>query len=80
MIVKILGSGCSKCQTLEKIVRELVEELELNVEIVKITDIDEIIECGVMLTPGLIIDDGIVVSGRLPSRDEVESLLRSAIT
>ena len=76
--VKILGTGCTKCKTLEEIVREIVQELELNAEIVKVTDINKIIEYGVMLTPGLIIDEKVVISGRLPSREEVEDLLRSA--
>ena len=78
MKVAILGSGCTKCKTLEEIVRELVKELELDVDIVKITEINEIIEYGVMLTPGLVIDGEVIVSGRLPSRSEIETYLKSA--
>ena len=78
MKVAILGSGCTKCKTLEEIVRELVKELELDVDIVKITEINEIIEYGVMLTPGLVIDGEVIVSGRLPSRSEIETHLKSA--
>lgn len=78
MKIAILGSGCTKCKALEEIVRELVKELELDADIVKITEINEIIEYGVMLTPGLVIDGEIIVSGRLPSRSEIETHLKSA--
>ncbi|MGY5853548.1 MAG: thioredoxin family protein [Candidatus Thorarchaeota archaeon] len=77
MKVEILGSGCTKCKTLEEIVREVVEESELDVEITKITDINKIIEYGVMLTPGLVIDGEVIVSGRLPSKSEIELFLKT---
>ena len=78
MKVEILGTGCSKCTTLERIVREVVEDLELDVEVIKITDINKIVEYGVMLTPGLVIDGRVIVSGRLPSRNEVKTHLKTA--
>lgn len=77
MKVEILGSGCTKCKTLEEIVREVVEESELDVEITKVTDINKIIEYGVMLTPGLVIDGEVIVSGRLPSKSEIELFLKT---
>jgi len=76
--VEILGTGCTKCKTLEEMVREIVEELNLDVEITKVTDINKIVEYGVMLTPGLVIDGEVKVTGRLPSRDEIESQLKDA--
>jgi len=76
MIVEILGMGCTKCQTLEEMVREIVEDLNLDVEITKVSDINKIVEYGVMLTPALVIDGKVRVTGRLPSRDEVEGMLK----
>lgn len=76
--VEILGTGCTKCKTLEEMVREIVEELDLDVEITKVTDINKIVEYGVMLTPGLVIDGEVKVTGRLPSKDEIESQLKDA--
>ncbi|MFW9968331.1 MAG: thioredoxin family protein [Candidatus Thorarchaeota archaeon] len=78
MKVEILGTGCTKCKTLEEMVREIVEELDLDVEITKVTDINKIVEYGVMLTPGLVIDGEVKVTGRLPSKDEIESQLKDA--
>lgn len=77
MKIEILGTGCTKCKALEEIVREVVEDSELNVEISKVTDINEIIEYGVMLTPGLVIDGKVMVSGRLPSKSEIEEFLKT---
>ena len=75
MKIEILGTGCKKCKTLDEMVREIVDELELDSEIIKITDINEIIDYGVMLTPGLVIDGIVKVTGRLPTREEIKEML-----
>ncbi len=77
MKIEILSRGCSKCETLEMIVREIVEERALSAEIVKVTDVNKMIDYGVMLTPGLIVNGEIKVTGRLPSRTEIEEMLTS---
>ncbi|MCG8410147.1 MAG: thioredoxin family protein [Bacteroidales bacterium] len=75
MEIKVLGSGCTKCKTLEKITREVVDELNLKASIEKVEDIQKIVEYGVMVTPALIVDGEIVVKGRLPKLDELKEIL-----
>jgi small redox-active disulfide protein 2 len=66
-----LGTGCAKCNKLEELVRETVGELGVDAEIIKITDLNEILEYDIMMTPGLVVDGEIVCSGRLPKKDEI---------
>jgi len=75
MEIKVLGTGCSKCKTLEKITREAVTKLGIDAEIVKVEDIKKIMEYGIFRTPGLVIDDEVVVNGRIPSANELKELL-----
>jgi small redox-active disulfide protein 2 len=75
MDIKILGSGCVNCNNLEANTRSALAELGLSVEIEKVTDPREIVEWGVMSTPALVIDDEVVLSGRVPSVDQIEQLL-----
>jgi small redox-active disulfide protein 2 len=75
MDIKILGSGCAKCQRLESLARAAADELGLDTTIDEVTDPGEIAAWGVMATPALVIDDRVVVSGRVPSQDEVRGLL-----
>lgn len=77
MIVQILGSGCTKCKLLEQHTREAVAELGIPAEIVKVQDIETIMEMGVMSTPALAID-GIVKSvGRVLTKDQVIAQLKA---
>ncbi|MDF1543706.1 MAG: thioredoxin family protein [bacterium] len=73
--VKVLGPGCAKCQELMKKTESAVKELELSCEVEKITDIVEISSFGVMMTPALVINGKVVVSGRVPSVDELKQFL-----
>ncbi|MEI7897400.1 MAG: thioredoxin family protein [bacterium] len=75
MEIKILGPGCSKCNTLEKLTREVVEKNGINASITKIDDIMEIMKYGVMSTPALVINERVVLKGRIPSSDELKQLL-----
>lgn len=75
MEIKVLGSGCAKCKTLERLTREAVEELQLDANIEKIEDIQKIVEYGVMFTPALVVDGEVIVKGRVPKLDEIKSLL-----
>jgi len=79
MNVKILGPGCKNCQNLEKHTREAVARLGIDASIEKITDYAAIAAYGVMSTPGLVVDEQVVVSGRVPSTDEIRTLLSGAI-
>ena len=80
MIIKILGPGCSNCQNLERVTREAVAELGLDATVEKVTDYPTIAGYGVMSTPGLVVDEKVVVSGRVPRAAEVKMLLTGAMS
>lgn len=73
--VKVLGPGCPKCRALEEEVRKVVAELGLAVKVEKVSDVGEIIKYGVVLTPALVVDGEVKVSGRVPSREEIKRWL-----
>jgi len=75
MEIKILGSGCSKCKTLEKLTRDVVEKNGIDATVTKVEDIYQIMRYGVMTTPALVVDGKVVVKGRIPSFDEIKQLL-----
>ena len=77
MIVKILGSGCANCVNLERVTREAVAALGVEAAIVKVTDFPTIVGYGVMSTPGLVVDEKVVLSGRVPTAAQVRELLAS---
>jgi len=75
MNIKILGTGCPKCKTLEKLTRNAVLEMGLSADIEKVEDIMKIINYGVMSTPALVVDEKIIFSGRVPSPAEIREIL-----
>ena len=75
MDIKILGTGCKKCQQLETLTRHAVAELELDADIDKITDPAEIASWGVMATPALVVNDKVVAAGRIPNETALTALL-----
>lgn len=75
MEIIILGTGCPKCKTLEKATREIVAELNIEANISKEEDIMKIMNYGVMNTPGLVINDKVVFSGRVPSTADLKELI-----
>ncbi|HPB71820.1 MAG TPA: thioredoxin family protein [Phycicoccus sp.] len=75
MHIKILGPGCRNCVTLEKEVRAAVEQLGLDATVEKVTAYPDIAAYGILSTPGLVIDEKVVVSGRVPKRAEIAELL-----
>lgn len=77
MDIKILGTGCAKCQTLEALAHEAADEIGLTADFEKVTDPGEIASWGVMATPALVIDDEVVVAGRVPSKLDIAALLNS---
>jgi small redox-active disulfide protein 2 len=74
-VIEVLGSGCPKCQHVERVVREVVSAAGLEAEVRHVTDMAEIASRGVLSTPGLVIDGSVVIAGRVPSRDQVEAWL-----
>jgi small redox-active disulfide protein 2 len=79
MEIKILGGGCANCKRLEKITRQALGELEIEATVTKVTDFSEIMSYDILTTPGLVIDEKVVSSGRVPNKAEVVSLITSAL-
>jgi len=77
MIIKILGPGCTNCVNLERVTRQAVADLGLDAEFEKVTDYPAIMGYGVMSTPGLVVDEKVVLSGRVPTAAKVRELLES---
>jgi small redox-active disulfide protein 2 len=75
MEIKILGPGCPKCKTLEKMTREVVEQSDIDATVTKVDDIVAIMNYGVMSTPALVVNGKVVLKGRLPSAEELKKLL-----
>jgi small redox-active disulfide protein 2 len=75
VIIKVLGSGCANCVNLEKAARQAIAELGIDATIEKVTDYPTILGYGVMSTPGLIVDEKVVLAGRVPNAAEVRELL-----
>lgn len=75
MVIKVLGSGCAGCNRLGDLAERAVQELGIEAEIVKVTDVPGIMAYGVMSTPGLVIDEEVRLAGRVPSYDEVKRIL-----
>jgi len=75
MKIEILGVGCPKCKQLTVNTEVAVNELNIQVEISKVTDIDKITEYGVMMTPALAIDGTVVSAGKVLSKDEIKKLI-----
>ncbi len=70
--IKILGPGCPKCKTLEKLTNEVVNENKINAVVSKVEDIMEIMTYNVLSTPALVINKQVVIKGILPSKDEIK--------
>ncbi|MBC8477672.1 MAG: TM0996/MTH895 family glutaredoxin-like protein [Dehalococcoidia bacterium] len=79
MKIKVLGPGCAKCHQLEKTVKDAVSELGINAEIEDVKDIKKIMEYPILTTPGLVINEKLVVSGRVPSKAEVTTFITTAM-
>ncbi|SNS41866.1 small redox-active disulfide protein 2 [Anaerovirgula multivorans] len=75
MVIKVLGSGCKNCKTLEENVKEALQQLNLQGEIEKVTDFKSIAEYGVMKTPGLVVNEKVVASGKVLGVDEIKNLI-----
>ena len=77
LTIKILGSGCANCKRLEVQTRKVVDKLNIEAEIVKVTDHMQIMEYPILSTPGLVINEKVLSSGRIPSETEIENWLKA---
>ena len=75
MKIEILGTGCAKCKATEKVVRKVVEELGIQAEVVKVEDLQDIVDRGVMMTPAVIVDGDVKIVGHTPTVDEIKKII-----
>jgi len=75
VIIKVLGPGCANCVNLEKATRQAVADLGIDAEVEKVTDYAAIVGYGVMRTPALVVDEELVLSGRVPTVTQVREIL-----
>ncbi len=79
MKIKILGPGCARCQQLEKTAKEVVKELSIEATVEEVKDMKKIMQYPILTTPGLVIDEKLVCSGRVPSKAEVTTFITTAL-
>ncbi len=80
MNIKVLGPGCAKCHLLDKLVREVVRELNIDAQVEYIQDMGKVLEYPILITPGLVINEEIKFSGRVPSKAEISRLITDALS
>lgn len=76
MKIEILGPGCSRCDITEQVVINVLAELQIPAEVIKVSDLDKMLEYNITSTPALIIDGEIKMQGRIPSKEEIKNLLK----
>ena len=79
LTIKVLGAGCANCKRLEQITLEAAQSLGIDAKIIKVTDHTEIMDFNVLVTPGLVINEQVVSSGRIPSMGEITTFLVDAL-
>ncbi len=73
--IQVLGSGCPTCKKLFELTKQAVSELGIDIEVEYITDIKKIISMGIMSSPALVVDEKVLVSGKVPNLEEIKELL-----
>ncbi|HEX9973606.1 MAG TPA: thioredoxin family protein [bacterium] len=79
MTIKILGSGCANCEKLESLAKQAAAELGIQATFEKVKEIDKILDYGIARTPGLVIDEVVKSSGRIPSVDQIKTYIQEAM-
>ncbi len=79
MNIKILGPGCARCQQLEKTAKEVVKELGIEATVEEVKDMKKIMQYPILTTPGLVIDEKLVCSGKVPSKTEMTTFITTAL-
>ena len=79
MEIKILGIGCANCKRVESVARQVVEEMGVEATITEVTDMAKIVSYDIVTTPGLVIDEKVVSSGRIPSKAELTTWVTNAL-
>lgn len=78
-IIKILGSGCANCKRVEQIVRNVISDMKIEAEVIKVTDYADMMVYNIMSTPGVVINEKLVSSGRIPTPAEMTAWLTNAL-
>jgi small redox-active disulfide protein 2 len=78
MKIEVLGTGCPKCQSTEQNVRKALAELQVQAEVVKVTEINDMLARGIMWTPALVIDGKVVMQGKIPTVDQIKQLMKGS--
>ena len=79
LTIKVLGSGCANCKRLEQIARKVVADLSIEADVIKVTDYNDIMAYNILSTPGLVINEKVVSSGRIPSAAEITTFITNAL-
>ncbi|MEW5868171.1 MAG: thioredoxin family protein [Chloroflexota bacterium] len=79
LTIKVLGSGCANCKRVEQIARKVITDMALEAEVIKVTNYPEIMEYSILSTPGLVVNEKVVCSGRIPTPAEVSTWLADAL-
>lgn len=79
LTIKVLGSGCANCKRVEQIARKVVADLGVEAEVIKVTDYNDIVAYNVLSTPGLVINEKVVSTGRIPAPAEVTTWVADAL-
>ncbi len=76
IVIKILGKGCPRCKMVKEIVNRVINKLKIDAKVEEVKDLNEIAKYGVLITPGLVINEKLVMSGRIPTEKEVEEWIK----
>ncbi len=79
LVIKILGPGCANCEKVEQVTHKVVDEMGFEVEVVKVTDYADIMAYDILSTPGLVVNEKVVCSGRIPTAAEVTTWLADSL-
>lgn len=79
LTIKVLGSGCANCKRVEQIARKVITDMGIEADVIKVTDYNDIASYNILSTPGLVINEKVVSSGRIPTPAEVTTFITSAL-
>uniref|UniRef100_A0A7V1EI78 Thioredoxin family protein n=1 Tax=candidate division WOR-3 bacterium TaxID=2052148 RepID=A0A7V1EI78_UNCW3 len=77
--IKILGSGCPRCQEVEKRTKEVIQEMNIEASVEKVTDLKKIMEYKILSTPGLVINGKVVISGKIPAKSQIKQWIEQEL-
>jgi small redox-active disulfide protein 2 len=78
--IKVLGSGCANCHKVEELAKQAIKQLAVEAKVEMVTDMQEIMRYGVMSTPGLVINEKVVSTGRVPALSQITTLITTALS